>query len=221
MFHGYGWKGHVAGPVVPPEEYARYCRYLVARYGARPAVYLIYGDGTGLEPQVEAGGIEVHTWDDSAQPASITGRIPAAGSQDADWLDFQSCQTGHDGDHVPDRLTTMWMYQPVKAIMNGEPTYENSGRRGKATGWWQGNEAWSNVCAGGTLGVVYGAGSLWQWRIVPTSPATAPSSIRVRWGGGVEFGGGAGTSAWSGRSSGVCRWPRRSPAGTCCSGPAG
>ena len=35
------------GPVVPPDEYARYCRYLVARYGARPAIYLVGADGTG------------------------------------------------------------------------------------------------------------------------------------------------------------------------------
>ncbi len=37
VFHGFGWKGlDVAGTVVPEEDYARYCRYLVARYGARP-----------------------------------------------------------------------------------------------------------------------------------------------------------------------------------------
>ena len=41
VFHGFGWKGlESPGTVVPPAEYARYCRYLVARYGARPAVYL-------------------------------------------------------------------------------------------------------------------------------------------------------------------------------------
>ena len=48
VFHGFGWKGlGVAGPVVPPVEYARYCRYLVARYGARPAIYLVGADGAG------------------------------------------------------------------------------------------------------------------------------------------------------------------------------
>jgi hypothetical protein len=32
VFHGFGWKGlDVAGTVVPDEDYARYCRYLVAR----------------------------------------------------------------------------------------------------------------------------------------------------------------------------------------------
>jgi hypothetical protein len=57
----------------------------------------------------------------------------------------------------------MWRNLPVKAVANGEPTYEHGGRRGRAAGWWQGHEAWSNLCAGGTMGVVYGAGSLWQW----------------------------------------------------------
>ena len=34
VFFGFGWKGlRVAGPLLPLEEYARYCRYLVARYG--------------------------------------------------------------------------------------------------------------------------------------------------------------------------------------------
>jgi hypothetical protein len=168
VFHGYGWKGQrIAGPEIPPDEYARLCRYLVARYGARPAVYLVCGDGSGLEPGVEAGGREIDEWDAYDQPIGIHFRphSPNEAHQDALWLDFQSCQTGHDGDHAPDRLARMWANRPVKAIMNAEPTYENSGRMGKATGWWQGNEAWINVCAGGVLGVGYGAGSLWQWRL--------------------------------------------------------
>jgi hypothetical protein len=48
--------------------------------------------------------------------------------------------------------------------------YEHIGKLGRATGWWQGHEAWSNLCAGGTMGVVYGAGSLWQWRLQPDEP---------------------------------------------------
>src|SRR5215217_6847856 len=37
VFHGFGWKGlDVAGPVVPPADYARYCRYLVARFAPAP-----------------------------------------------------------------------------------------------------------------------------------------------------------------------------------------
>jgi hypothetical protein len=166
VFMGFGWKGlDVAGPVLPPSEYARYCRYLVARYGARPAVYLVGGDGSGYEAQVAPGGEEVQTWDAYAQPTGIHYRPHADNKahQDATWLDFQWCQTGHSGVHVPERVADMLHNLPIKAIANGEPSYENTAKTGHARGWWQGHEAWSNLCAGGTMGVVYGAGSLWQW----------------------------------------------------------
>lgn len=170
VFHGFGWKGRsAAGAVVPADEYARYCRYLVARYGARPVVYLVGADGSGEEPQVEAGGKEVETWDGYGQPCGIHygphGRSRA--HQEAAWLDFQWCQTGHRGEHVPERVAGMWHNEPPKGVANGEPTYENSGETGRSAGWWQGHEAWSNLCAGAAMGVVYGAGSLWQWRLHP------------------------------------------------------
>ena len=173
VFHGFGWKGlDVAGPVVPPEDYARYCRYLLARYGAGPVIYLVGADGAGSEPQIEAGGKYLHRSDAYGQPTGIHYRPHARNNahQDADWLDFQWCQTGHGGDHVPDRVATMWRERPVKAVMNGEPTYEHSGRPGKGEGWWQGHEAWSNLCAGAVMGVAYGAGSLWQWVVRPDEP---------------------------------------------------
>jgi hypothetical protein len=176
VFMGFGWKGlRVAGPVVPPAEYARYCRYLVARYGARPVIYLVGGDGSGYEAQVPAGGAEVEAWDAYGQPTGIHYRPHADNRafQDAAWLDFQWCQTGHSGEHMPERVMDMWHNQPVKAVANGEPTYENGGRPGKAAGWWQGHEAWGNLCAGGTMGVVYGAGSLWQWRLHADEPGHA------------------------------------------------
>lgn len=168
VFMGFGWKGlDVAGPVLPPAEYARYCRYLVARYGARPAVYLVGGDGSGYEAPVAPGGEEVQAWDAYAQPTGIHYRPHAdnRAHQDAAWLDFQWCQTGHRGVHVPERVADMWRNLPVKAVANGEPSYENTEVTGRAAGWWQGHEAWSNLCAGGTMGVVYGAGSLWQWML--------------------------------------------------------
>lgn len=168
VFHGYGWKGlDVAGPVIPAHEYARYCRYLVARYGAMPAIWLVSADGDGLAPGVDPGGWEIERWDAYGQPTGIHYGVcdhPWA-HQDRAWLDFQWCQTGHQGDHVPQRVATMREKRPVKAIANGEPTYEHMGQPGRAAGWWQGHEAWNNLTAGGTMGVVYGAGSLWQWRL--------------------------------------------------------
>lgn len=173
VFMGFGWKGlSAAGPVAPPAEYARYCRYLLARYGARPAIYLVGADGSGYEPQVLAGGQEIERWDAYAQPTGVHYRPHADNRawQDAPWLDFQWCQTGHSGEHIPERVADMWRNTPAKAVANGEPTYEHTGQRGKAAGWWQGHEAWSNLCAGGTMGVVYGAGSLWQWRLHRDEP---------------------------------------------------
>ncbi len=170
VFHGYGWKGlTTAGPIVTPDEYARYCRYLVARYGARPAVYLVSGDGPGNYPSIDAGGAEIETWDAYGQP---TGNhyYPWGDNdafQDRDWLDFQWCQTGHGGEHLPERVARMWRNRPVKAVANGEPSYEKMGNSNSAANWWQGHEAWSNLCSGGTMGLVYGAGSLWNWRLNP------------------------------------------------------
>lgn len=166
VFHGYGWKGlSVAGPVIPGEEYARYCRYLVARYGAYPAMWLVLGDGHGAEPGIQPGGAAVEAWDAYRQPTGLHYG-PHWGSQahqDEKWLDFQWIQTGHGGEHRSDRLAAHWYLTPVKAVANGEPTYENIGRIGNAAGWWQGHEAWRNLCAGGTMGIVYGAGSVWNW----------------------------------------------------------
>jgi hypothetical protein len=194
VFMGFGWKGlRVAGPVLPPAEYARYCRYLVARYGARPVIYLVGGDGSGYEASVAAGGAEVEAWDAYAQPTGIHYRPHAdnCAHQDAAWLDFQWCQTGHSGEHIPERVADMWRNTPVKAVANGEPTYENGVVPGRAAGWWQGHEAWSNLLAGGTMGVIYGAGSLWQWVLHPDEPGHAPYFLAqgAGWRDALDFAG--------------------------------
>ena len=180
VFHGYGWKGGgAAGNMISSEDYARYCRYLVARYGARPAMWLIGGDGPATNPkvveQLDRAGRDIERWDAYGQPTGIHYSPHALNRthQDKDWLDFQWCQTGHNGEHVPERVADMWRNLPVKAVANGEPTYENIGRVGRASGWWQGHEAWCNLTAGGTMGIVYGAASLWQWRLDADEPGHA------------------------------------------------
>ena len=183
VFQGYGWKGLGAlGNDAVPTEYSRYCRYLVARYGAAPAIWLVSADSTGTQPCVEAGGIEVHAEDAYHQPVGIH-YSPADGSnpqhpnghknrshQDADWLDFQWCQTGHDGVHNVSKVALMHDNKPTKGVANGEPTYEGIGDPTRAAGWWQGNEAWSNLTTGGTMGCVYGVAALWQWKLFADEP---------------------------------------------------
>lgn len=196
VFHGYGWKGRrTAGNVASAEDYARYCRYLVARYGARPAIWLVGGDGPATDPaivaQLDRAGQTIEEWDAYRQPTGIhyAPHSLFRTHQDKAWLDFQWCQTGHNGEHVPDRVADMWRNTPVKAVANGEPTYENIGKTGRGAGWWQGHEAWCNLTAGSTMGLVYGAGSLWQWRLHPNEPdhaawCTAPNA---GWREALEF----------------------------------
>lgn len=189
VFHGFGWKGKtVLGPTADPDEYARYCRYLVARYGSMPAFWLVSGDAHGLDPGVKPGGEMIEKWDCYHQPTGIHYNPAddylaswAQGDssrcfhynrsyQDEPWLDFQWAQTGHDGKHLYHKVERMYENKPVKACLNGEPTYEgmNAGRNG--LGWWQGEEAWNQLMHGGTMGIVYGAACLWQWKITPDEP---------------------------------------------------
>jgi hypothetical protein len=181
VFQGFGWKGlQTLGKTTDPKEYARYCRYLVARYGAKPAMWLVSADGNGKEPCADFGGNEFQAWDAYQQPTGIHYAPTDGGTnvighhnashQDAEWLDFQWCQTGHMGVHNVEKVAKMHDNLPTKAVANGEPTYEGIARTNRAAGWWQGNEAWSNLTAGGTMGVVYGVAALWQWKLFPDEP---------------------------------------------------
>jgi hypothetical protein len=180
IFHGYGWKGKkVLGWNTVPEEYERYMKYLIARYGASPAIWLVGGDGDGRSAGIREAGIITEEWDAYQQPTGIhynpfdefseshPERFPHMNKtyQDELWLDFQWCQTGHGGKHLFHKVAKMYNNLPVKAVANGEPTYEGIRDPENGAGWWQGHEAWGQLMNGGTMGVVYGAGGLWQWKI--------------------------------------------------------
>jgi hypothetical protein len=209
VFHGYGWKGNnILGWNIDPQEYARYCRYLVARYGAGPAMWLISGDSDSREAGIIEAGEEIEKWDAYQQP---TGHhyspycevvpdwwnrsyeyVPHQNkvNQDAEWLDFQWCQTGHGGEHLPHKVFKMYDNMPVKAVANGEPTYEGIRDPENGAGWWQGHEAWINFTSGGTMGHVYGAGGLWNWKLTADEsgwPGWANSN--VSWREAIELSG--------------------------------
>ncbi|MCC5930155.1 MAG: DUF4038 domain-containing protein [Cyclobacteriaceae bacterium] len=198
IFHGYGWKGlKVLGWDTQPEEYERYMKYLIARYGARPAFWLVGGDGDGRSAGIMEAGKITQQWDDYQQPTGIhynpfdtpseghPNRYPHENKtyQDETWLDFQWCQTGHGGEHQFYKVEKMYDNLPVKAVANGEPTYEGIRDPENGAGWWQGHEAWGQFTSGGTMGVVYGAGGIWQWKISAEEegwPAWANSEISWR-----------------------------------------
>ena len=112
-------------------------------------------------------------WDAYGQPTGIHYRPHATNRahQDADWLDFQCCQTGHDGRAHAGAGRRHVAQHPGQGVCStsSRPT-STPAQRGRGAGWWQGHEAWSNLCAGGTMGVGYGAASLWQWRLHADEP---------------------------------------------------
>lgn len=207
VFHGFGWKGQkVLGWDMEANEYARYCRYLVARYGASPAMWLVSADSDGRDTGVIEGGIEIEKWDAYQQPLGhhyspycevvpdwwdrpytyITHQNKV--NQDKDWLDFQWCQTGHGGEHQPWKVAKMHDNHPVKAVANGEPTYEGIRDSLNGAGWWQGHEAWLNFTSGGTMGVVYGAGGLWNWMLFQNEPGWPEwANSKVSWKEAVQL----------------------------------
>ena len=187
--HGYGWKGETAvGPGLPPGEYARYCRYLVARYGSMPAFWLVSLDGNGLAPSIEPGGEAIERWDAYRQPTGLhyspyDDYLADWAKPDSDccfhgnkshqsepWLDFQWAQTGHEGKGQYHKVQRMYDVRPVRAVMNGESTYEAMGQGAYGLGWWQGDDAWRQLMHGGTMGVAYGAVSVWQWKVSRDEP---------------------------------------------------
>ena len=190
VFHGFGWKGlDVLGNYIEPDEYVRYTRYLLARYGSMPALWLIAGDNGGNDPGVkEAGemleaddaygqptGLHYNPCDDYVADWAVHNPIKHCmhynkTHQAEPWLDFQWAQTGHSGEHLYHKVERLYETRPIKASANGESTYEGMGGGANGLGWWQGEEAWMQLMSGGTMGVVYGAASLWQWKVSPEEP---------------------------------------------------
>ncbi|MBM1105188.1 DUF4038 domain-containing protein [Aurantibacter crassamenti] len=193
VFHGFGWKGLQAlGKSVDPNEYVRYCKYLLARYGTNPAIWLLGADHNGKDPGVLESGEMLEKWDCYAQPTGIHYNPCddyladwANGDrehcfhnnksyQEKKWLDFQWAQTGHSSEHLYHKVEQMYNNLPTKAVANGEPTYEGMGDGKDGLGWWQGEEAWMQLMHGGTMGIVYGAATLWQWKITATEQGWQP-----------------------------------------------
>lgn len=202
VFHGFGWKGKtVLGNTIVPEEYVRYCKYLLARYGSKPAFWLLAGDNGGRDPGVKESGEMMEEWDCYQQPVglhynpcddyvaewAVNNPLKHCEHfnktfQEEAWLDFQWAQTGHSNEHLYHKVSRMYDNNPIKAAANGEPTYEgmNDGKNG--LGWWQGEEAWMQLMSGGTMGAVYGAAGLWQWKITADEEGwTAWASQEKSW----------------------------------------
>lgn len=173
-------------PHLPAVRFAQaqavaFARYAVTRFGAFPLLWSISGDAPYDQDAAElakweAVGAAVEAADPYAHPT--TNHLPPtlnwhAVHHASAWHDFHMLQTGHRylaEPEIADLPAAYYQLQPVKAVVNGEPWYENHpGRDTEAYGpEFQSAHAryalWASVLSGCTMGHTYGAQGIWNWK---------------------------------------------------------
>jgi hypothetical protein len=162
----------------PPEQLARFARWLRARWGAYHMSWTLGGDGgfTGTRAEERFWPIGRAAYSDPPEP--LVTMHPRgwtwAGPEfrNEAWVTFHSWQSGHSDDltkvrWLPDGdVARDWRTLPAKPIINLEPNYEDhpsydSGLRFTAHEVRRASY-WSLLVAP-TAGVTYGHFSLWAW----------------------------------------------------------
>jgi Protein of unknown function (DUF4038)/Domain of unknown function (DUF5060) len=183
-------------PILGMAKTKRHWRYLVARWGAYPAVWCLAGEGSMpyyLSTQHErdvatqrAGWTELGRYVRSISAYRNMITIHPSSSarvtvDDPSVLDFDMLQTGHsDRESIPNTLkqiTTSYEATPVMPVLNGEVCYEGIQEASRQE--VQRFMFWSCVLSG-AAGHTYGANGIWQVN-TPEQPF-GPSPHGRSWG---------------------------------------
>ena len=194
-----------AGNSLNDEQLILLVRYLISRYGAHDAVWILAGDGLYT-------GEEAERWRrvgraalaDSTRLATMHpgGKLwVAAEFRDESWFAFNSYQSGHWNDDDNFRWINEgppsqdWQTAPVCPHINQEPCYE--GHRpmapGAAPGLLMDDHDIRRACYWSLLtapaaGVTYGAHGVWSWESRPEFPLSHPNTGIARpWREAMEF----------------------------------
>jgi hypothetical protein len=177
------------GTSLPDDQLVALIRYLVARYGAHDAVWLLAGDGIYEGPEAERwrriGRAALHGSPRIAtiHPGGKTWVAPEF--RDEPWFAFHGYQSGHWNDDDNHRWIHQgppaldWRTVPVCPHINLEPCYEahRSMASNKIIDAHDVRRAsyWS-LLAAPPAGVSYGAHGVWSWEHWPESPLAHPST---------------------------------------------
>lgn len=165
-------------PILGVEKMKRHWRYLIARWGAYPAVWCLAGEGTmpyylSKHPdqdaaQQKAGWTEIaryvralsaHRNLITIHPSS-SARVTVA---DPAVLDFDMLQTGHsDRESIPSTMklvTTSYESAPAMPVLIGEVCYEGIQEASRQE--IQRFMFWASILSG-AAGHTYGANGIWQ-----------------------------------------------------------
>ena len=165
-------------PILGVEKIKRHWRYLVARWGAYPAVWCLAGEGTmpyylSKSPEQDAA-VQKAGWTQTARyvrsisadrnPITIHPSSSARVTvEDPAVLDFDMLQTGHsDRESIPNTLkqvTTSYAASPVMPVVDGEVCYEGIIEASRQE--IQRFMFWTCMLSG-AAGHTYGANGIWQ-----------------------------------------------------------
>jgi hypothetical protein len=155
-----GWGWHL--PSVGVEKMERHWRYLIARYGAYPVVWIIGGEAGGKQ------WTEVARYVQKTDPYHHLRTVHPSDSArramtDESVIDFDMLQTGH-GDwgaaaNTVSKLTSSYSKTPTMPVLVGEVDYEGLMMANRED--IQRFMFWSCLL-NGAAGHTYGAGGIWQ-----------------------------------------------------------
>jgi len=193
--------GHGQGPIVfTPEKAHGYGAWLGRRYReVKNLIWINGGDRQG-------GGANRPIWEalaagiKSADPNHLMTFHPLGGGgghsssewfHEADWLDFNLAQSGHEQKHHPNHelISRDYHLAPPKPCLDGEPRYEDHGVNWKPQelGWFDDYDVrqvayWALFA--GACGHTYGCHPVWQFCGERHAPITF---ARRHWQQGLEL----------------------------------
>ena len=194
MFWAVRGKGDNPGRSLPEDQLVLLGRYMVARWGAYPCVWLLAGDGyyegKSAEKWKRVGRAIFRD-----RPESVVSMHPCGRSWVGEefrrepWFDFIGYQSGHDdSDSSLRRLVqgppaTGWRKEPHCPVVNLEPNYEGivgytrrhifRSREVRRACFW-------SLLVAPPAGVTYGAQGVWSWQEKAGSVRNHPSSGTAR-----------------------------------------
>ncbi len=166
------------GVALPNEQAIELARYMVARYGAYPVIWILAGDG-------DYRGERAERWKTIGRAVFPPGRArrlvtlhpggmqwPWPAFEDEPWLDIITYQSGHGNNEKSRAWNTVELAKLAAAlrlprpVINAEPNYEThlDYHDRKPIGDYQVRRAayWS-LLAHAPAGVTYGAHGIWFW----------------------------------------------------------
>jgi len=195
------------GYSLPNDQAIRLARYLVARYGAYPLLWILGGDG-------DYRGEKAEKWKQIGRAVFPPGRArrlvtmhpqgmqwPWEAFEDESWLDLLTYQSGHSnndrsrGWNVVELPALAAKLRQIRPVINAEPNYETHldyHDRLPITDFQVRRAAYWSLLGHPPAGITYGAHGIWFWSRKPEIPtAHERSGVALPWFDSIHLPGAA------------------------------